>query len=267
MRPIDYDEIELMYDIEMHKPSEDFFRCWQAAGRHLQTLAQGAPLSWLKANLTPPFLEHLSFRVGNQLFFIRIEDADDRIDVPGNPGGVQMIANGCKGHACLMPMRRTGSEWAPVENGWGLINAKMSTPIDPAALVTDEEIEMTDWELHDFAVQIVRDHIEKDLGYQIMSSQGNPDVDPSIWLVGDHGPEWVVVRSVTYPDFEASLPANIAEISANCSRISPIGQFASVSVANSADAFDPSGNVPALPLWRGHQMFVRFEGLGPVSVQ
>lgn len=256
-----------MHDIEMHEPSEDFSRCWRAAGQHLQTLAQGAPLSWLKVNLTPPILEHLSFRVGNQLFFIRIEDADGQIDIPGNPNGVLSIADGCKGYACLMPMRRIGSEWVPIENGWGLIDAKMSTPIDPAALVTDEKIEMTDWELHDFAVQVVRDHIEKDLGYQLMSSQGNPDVDPSIWLVGDHGPEWVMVRAAKYPDLEASLPANIEEISENCSRLSRIGHFASVAIANSDDAFDPSGDVPALPLWRGHKMFVRFEGLGPVSVQ
>ena len=35
-------------------------------------------------------------------------------------------------------------------------------PIDPVALLTDEWIEMTDWELHDLAVQIVRDELQKD---------------------------------------------------------------------------------------------------------
>ena len=57
-----------MYPIEMHSASEEFFRCWQAAGRHIERQVQGPLLSWLKANLTPPFLEHLSFRLGNQLF-------------------------------------------------------------------------------------------------------------------------------------------------------------------------------------------------------
>jgi hypothetical protein len=255
-----------MHDIEMQKASEEFSRCWHAAGRHLQTLAQGAPLSWLKVNLTPPILEHLSFRVGNQLFFIRIEDVDGQIDIPGNPIGVLSVAAGCEGYACLMPMRRMGSDWVPTENGWGLIDAKMNTPIDPAALVTDEEIEMTDWELHDFAVQVVRDHIVKDLGHQLMSSQGNPGVDPSIWFVGDHGPEWVVVRAVTYPDLDASLPTNIGEISEYCARLSRIGHFASVAVANSDDDFESSGKAPVLPIWRGHELFFRFEGLGPVSV-
>ena len=255
-----------MHDIEMHQASEDFARCWQAAGRHLQTRAQGTPLSWLKSNLVPPFLEHLSFRVGNQLFFIRIEDTDGQMDVPGNSNGVLSVANGCNGHPCLMPMRRVGNEWVPDEPGWGLIDAKSGSAIDPATLVTDEKIEMTNWELHDFAVQVVRDYIEKKLEYQLMSSQGNPNVDPSIWFVGDKGPEWVVVRAIKYPEKEATLPPNIRDIAKSCARLSRIGHFASVAIANSDDAFDTTGGVPALPLWRGHKMFCRFEGLVPAKI-
>jgi len=51
-----------MHDIEMHEASVDFARCWQAAGRHLQTRAKGTPLIWLKSininlngNLDPLF--------------------------------------------------------------------------------------------------------------------------------------------------------------------------------------------------------------------
>jgi hypothetical protein len=89
----------------MHKASEEFARCWQAAGRHIQTQAQGPLNSGLKANLNPPFLEHLSFRLGNQLFFIRIEDQVERLDVPGSRAGVLSISEGCEGHPCIMPMR------------------------------------------------------------------------------------------------------------------------------------------------------------------
>ena len=52
-------------------------------------------------------------------------------------------------------------------------------PIDPVALLTDERIEMTDWELHDFAVQIVRGELQND-GKELMSWTGNPAVDPAI---------------------------------------------------------------------------------------
>jgi hypothetical protein len=255
-----------MYEIEMHEPSPEFAQCWSAAGRHLLACAHDTQLSWLKATLTPPFLEHMSFRVGNQLFFIRIEDVSGRLDAPGNPNGVLVVADGCNGTACLMPMRPVGNEWEPNESGWGLVGAKSGTAIDPAALVTDEQIEMTDWEVHDLAVQIVRDHLESKLGHQLMSTNGNPDVDPSIWFVGDHGPEWVVVRAVRYPALEATLPPNIDNIAEICAGLSRVGHFGSVSVANSEDAFDPGGGIPPLPLWRGHEMTVRFEGLASAKV-
>jgi hypothetical protein len=99
------------------------------------------------------------------------------------------------------------------------------------------------------------------------SSQGNPGVDPSIWFVGDQGPEWVVVRTVRYPELEATMPSNIKKIAESCARISPTGHFASVGFANDEDAFDPTGQIPALPLWRGHGTFIRFQGLAPVTLQ
>ena len=61
-----------MHEIEMSEVSEEFAKCWKAAGIHIQNQAQGGLRSWLKADLNPPFLEHLSFRLGNQLFFVRI---------------------------------------------------------------------------------------------------------------------------------------------------------------------------------------------------
>lgn len=254
-----------MSDVEMNEPSEAFIQCWQAAGQHLQSCMQGANKNWLKADLKPPFLEHLSFRIGNQLFYVRIVDVDQQTHGPGNENGLHSIAIGCQGHACLMPMRKRGQEWRPDSPGWGLINPDTRHAIDPAALVTDEKIEMTDWELHDFAVQIVRDHIVQKLDYQLMSSQGNPSVDPSIWFVGDRGPEWVIVREVRYPDREAAIPANIKKITADCSRVSQTGHFASISCASGDDAFDPSGEIPSTPLWRGHELVANFQGLVPAE--
>ncbi|MCZ8124475.1 MAG: hypothetical protein O9277_13755 [Magnetospirillum sp.] len=167
-----------MYDIEMRPASQEFARCWRAAGVHLQKMAQGE-MPWLKATLYPPFLEHFSFRMGNQLFFVRIEDVDDRLDVPGNRRGLEWIANECKGHACVMRMRRHKSEWFIEERGWGLSDLRTGRLVDPVSLISDELIEMTDWELQDFAVQVVRSYLEKQ-ERTLMSWQGNPTVNPSI---------------------------------------------------------------------------------------
>lgn len=249
-----------MFEIEMQAPTPEFKRAWSAAGLHLQTKAQGALKSWLKVNLDPPFLEHLSFRLGNQLFFMRIEDVTGRMDVPGSREGLQQVAEGCKGVACILPMQFSKGEWTPDLPGWGLVDPTTGHAIEPPGRISDERIEMTDWELHDFAVQIVRDALVKD-GKELISWHSNPHVDPSIWFVGATGPEWVIVRAARYPTKDAPLPSNWEDVARECARQSALGNFASVCVASSDDAFDPSGQIPATPLWRGHGMVVRFEGV------
>ncbi len=180
------------------------------------------------------------------------------LKAPGSRNGLLSIASGCKGYPCLMPMRRRAGIWTPQAAGWGLVDARTGKPIDPITLVSNERIEMTDWELQDFAVQIVRDHLEK-AGWKLMSWQGNPAVDPSIWFVGESGPEWVVVRAVRYPQTAAETPQGWRQIAERCARIGRVGHFASVAVANADDTFDMA-TLP-VPLWRGNGMIARFEGL------
>lgn len=69
-----------MHNIHMAEFTEEFSDCWNAAGSHIQRIAGGDLMSWLKANLAPPFLEHLSFRLGNQLFFIQLVDEDGLLE-------------------------------------------------------------------------------------------------------------------------------------------------------------------------------------------
>jgi hypothetical protein len=140
------------------------------------------------------------------------------------------------------------------------LNAETKRPIDPASLVTEKNIEMTPWEVHDLAVQVVRDQLENE-GFELMSWQGNPKVDPSIWFVGKtKKPEWVVVRSAKFPATGANRPTNWAAIANGCAKLSTNGHFASVSVASVNQPFKSSDEAP-MPLWRGHGMHVRFDGL------
>jgi len=254
---------KIMYDIEMQEMTERFYKCWHDAGEHLNKQVQGGIQSWLRAHPYPPFLEHLSFRLGNQLFFIRVEDVDHKEQGPGTLRGLQAVARGNRGHACILPMKKKyfKDEWLPTESGWGLIDAKTRLPVNPFALVTDEKIEMTDWELHDMAVQVVRDDLQNKK-YELMTWQSNPGVDPSLWFVGDSGgPEWIVVRAVQYPLNKAQRPANWQNIANECAqRLSGIGHFASVAIVSAEQPF-MSSNEPVVPLWRGYAMNVSFTGL------
>lgn len=251
-----------MYEIDMRDMSEAFFPCWNAAGIHLSKQVDGGIQSWLRAHPYPPFLEHLSFRLGNQLFFIRVEDVDGKVQGPGNPQGFITAARMANGRACILPMKRKlfGGAWVADMPGWGLLDPDTRRPIDPVALVTDQKIEMTSWEVHDMAVQVVRDHLVKQ-GFNVTFWHGHPEVDPSIWFVGNSKrPEWVVVRSAIFPAKSAERPSNWQEIAACCAKISATAHFASVALVSVNQPFKFSEEA-ALPLWRGHGMNVRFTGL------
>ena len=250
-----------MHPIEMHDFPKEFAMCWHAAGRHLNDQVDGGIKGWLKAKLAPPFLEHLSFRLGNQLFFIRLIDVDGKFDGPGSLSGLRHIAAECSGHACLMPMRRqSDGRWVADRDGWGLVDARTNRRVDPPALVTADKIEMTAWELQDFAVQIVREQLQRD-GYTLMSWQANPEVNPSIWFVGDSkGPEWVVVRAARYPATQARRPDDWEEIAAGAARTGQIGHFASVALASLEKPLAKAGGA-GVPLWRGYGMHARYVGL------
>ncbi|MBX7492058.1 hypothetical protein K3163_02410 [Qipengyuania sp. 1NDW9] len=245
----------MRFTIPSETPSPEFISMWRAAGVHLQSFFEGGLQSWLKANPHPPFLEHLSFILGNQVYFVRTEDVDDNVEVPGTRAGLRKIAEGWNGHACLMPMLQTENGWRPVQEDWGLIDLRTNHPIDPLTLATHEKIEVTDWELADFAVKVVRDWLVAE-GRSIMSSQSDPDVEPSIWFVGDEGPEWVIVRAARYPEKVAEIPDNWTSVARECAHLSHLGNFANV-------AFDCADN-PGTPIIRGEAAEAEFGGLQPL---
>ncbi|OSM07070.1 hypothetical protein [Magnetofaba australis] len=239
---------------------EEFVLCWLAAARSLQEHGDGESLNWIKDDLHAPFLEHLSFRLGNQLFFIRLEDVDQRLQIPGDPIGLNYIAESCNGVACLMPMRLREGEWTPQAPGWGLLDAKSGRSFDPVMLVSDEEIEMTDWELHDFAVQVTRARVTEKLKRPIQYYNGDPGIAPSVIFEGESGPEWIVVGAARHPQRVADKPEQIDEIIAHCKNIGDVGYFASVPVISANDGiFDPAR--ASVPLWRGHGLRYGFAGL------
>lgn len=251
-----------MYEISMDEMTPEFLECWRAAGTHLNNQVQGGINTWLRAHPFPPFLEHLSFRLGNQLFFVRVEDASGKVLGPGTVKGLMSIADCNGGHACFLPMKKKllGGAWVSELPGWGLADARTRKVVDPISLVTDEKIEMTSWELQDMAVQVVHDYLQKQCR-QMMSWQSNPEVDPAIWFIGDSGgPEWVVVRVTKYPENSAVRPANWESIARNCERLSNVGHFASVALVSTEQPFAAVGE-KTVPLYRGHGMHVRFTGL------
>ena len=248
-----------MYRVEQAEPTEEFKQAWRAAGRHIQNQADSG-FNWLRANLNPPIAEHLSFRIGNQIFFVFVEAAEFDYQVDS-----KLFESACKqanAIPCLMSMSKSLGKWQPQQQGWGFINTASSKVINPLDCVSNELIEMTDWELHDFAIQIVCSALQKK-GKNVFSKQPFREIDPSIWFEDELGLHYVVVRAARHPHTHIALPKNITDIKNSCLNISRSGFFAPVILANSENPFDPNckSNGNYLPLYRGHGIFPTYRGL------
>lgn len=250
-----------MYEVSQAPADARFHAAWQAAGQHLQRLG-GDGISWLRADLNSRLAEHLSFRLGNQLIFVYLQVAGG----VQSPSSKQLFLTACKeatALAAVMPMEPVGRTFQPAYGGWGLRDALTQAAIDPPSLVSDAKIEMSDWEVHDFAIQIVTSQIES-AGNTVLSKQPSPHIDPSIWFKDRQGPAFVVVRSGRFPLSDMPKPDNISEIAASCARLSRRGFFASVTAAN-AEQQTASSSRGSIPLFRGHGLIARFAGLEPLQ--
>ena len=121
----------------------------------------------------------------------------------------------------------------------------------------DAAIEMTDWELHDFGVQVVRTKFERE-GHTILYYNTDLDRDPQVW-VARHGRRTAcLVRTVRFPTPDAAFPyeegRRVLDLAA---RHEADALFCSVSVASMDDAFD---KIHITPLYRGRGMVVRYQG-------
>jgi hypothetical protein len=253
-----------MYPIEQSAPSPAFVEAWRFAGRDLSAQGQGA-LNWVRDHLHPPLTDHLSFRIGNQIFCILINETGSGPCSVSRAEEDRLVAF-CERHrliACRYDLRRAPDGLHAKEGaGWNLVGLPGGCPINPVALVSDERILMSAWEIHDFGLQIVRRHLA-DNNCVVTSYQNMLDLDPGVWFEKEGHLHWCMVRTVTYPETAAARPANVAIIADSCRKLSPRGYFASVTLASIDDPF--LGAQHALPLHRGHGVNARFTGLEPVT--
>jgi hypothetical protein len=134
--------------------------------------------------------------------------------------------------------------------------------------VTQEKIELTDWEVNDFAVQLVAHHLSGE-GKRVTSAVGHPDVYPQIWLEVGGSVEWMIVGAARHPSASPSLTVEICDVARHlASKGFKKGYFASVVLANVNDPFDPAAaaNGNYLPLFRGVEAVARYSGPMPINL-
>lgn len=250
-----------VYEIAVPDYPKEFEIACACAQEHVRKLGMES-IRFLGGMYSGTLTEHFSFALGNQIFFVFVT-VDGLVGFEGVAR--DMFLRNCaeaKATACVMEMRAGKAGYSPAGLGWGLEDPQTGRAIDPPSRISEELIEMSDWDVHDFAVQVVVTTLERQ-GHEIAARQSNPLIDPSIWFDDDGIRSWVMVRGVRHPAPHMPTPSDAKLFAATVKDEAVRGYFCSIRVANANDNFDPSG-ANALPLYRGHALAVGFGGLEPV---
>lgn len=210
---------------------------WHTAGVHLNTRIKDVGGRWLRAEL-PGFRDHFSFTCGNQLFFVQVLDIEGGVQPWTNLTLLDNLAREANGIACLMPMTKFAGSWRPAQSGWGLVGLADDLPLQPERHTPSEPIVISDWEVHDFGVQQVRNHLINS-GFKIQSWQSDIRIDPAVLCQKNDTTYGVVVRTSRKGPNAAPRPDNADQIAASLAKNSIVPLFVGLKIAGENDFFDP----------------------------
>lgn len=283
---------DIQYLIDRPEPSEIFLRARHIAGSQLQDQfndnnqksvnSSYEGFKWIKAELTYPSFDNLTFAYKNSVFSVVIELIDDK----GSSFTKQQKDRLLK--ACdennLIPCtfrlyfkekidnflgRLMGNkaqldyELTPLKQGWNLYDVRTSQEIAPLNLASNEKTIMSKWELSNFAIQIVRNDLEKE-GNEILSFCDLPEVNPQIWFKNKKGETgWVIVKHIKNEN-EKDYKEWVG-LEDRSPQLKPYdGYFASVQIIPS-DGWNGVSEFPT-DLCRGDGMYVNYKGLERIYV-
>ena len=237
------------HDIKVGEFSDEFLACHVDIFNKYNQLGQGY-LQWIKFVSVPTPI-HLSFRFGNQVFFVHFQDINNELDAPGHMEGFLGICERYKCFACTLPIQKSLKGWTMVNTGWGLVDAITNKVLDPFSLVSDEKIEMSEYEIHEIGVSHVHEtFLEKTMGYKVTSWFKDLGIYPSVTFINDHGEECHVFVGVSHssePYKKIDIYLDLMEAALSRRPETKI-YFARVHVVNSNDDFKS----PKMTLYRGH---------------
>ena len=273
----------MSYQIDPRDPSQEFLRARNAAGVRLQEqfkrfggrVEPQHDYRWIKADLTWPSFDHLTFAYRNQVCSILVDLVQDK-RTSLTQQDVKRCVDACTENnlvPCVFPV--DSRSFRPLKDGWNLSNIESGASIMPDDYVNDVKVEMSEWELHNFAIQIVRDDVEKNMKGSILSYCDVIGINPQIWFDDQQGNRcWVIVRNFARIDGAESTKFKGIETS-NPQLVPYDGYFAAVSVASSEPfTVDLDAKLVPLskrfdglsPIYRGDGFYVNFKGLERIYV-
>jgi hypothetical protein len=278
---------DIQYLIDRPEPSEIFLKARNMAGVQLQDQFKAnnkmsvnssyEGFKWIKAELTYPSFDNLTFAFKNTIFSVVIE----LINENGSSFTKQQkdrLLMACEENnliPCTFKLKlreRTNTflnrligdknqldyELTVLEKGWNLHDARTNQKIEPTILASNELTRMSKWELNNFAIQIVRNEIVKE-GNQILSFCDLSGVNPQIWFKNKKGETgWVIVKHIKKEnDLDYKEWIGLEDRSPQLKLYD--GYFAAVQ-------FYSMNTNSTTELFRGDEMSVKYKGLERIFV-
>lgn len=272
------------YEIDRSNPSPQFLEARNRAGLALQeqfkTLGGKLELPkdyrWIKAELTWPSFDDLTFGYRNQVFSVLVEPLRNGESLL-SPKAIERCKEAARDNhlvPCVFPIEIDSLR--PASTGWNLFHLETREPVIPEDIASDKKIPMSKWEMRNFAIQIVISHLEgEEIGARVLSFTDVLGIDPQVWFETQVGTRnWVVVRNF------AQVHGNEWENYVGLEKSNPPlraynGHFAAVAIASAeAVLYDLEGNPIPLserftgssPIFRGDSFYVNFGGLKRIYV-
>jgi hypothetical protein len=204
-------------------PPEKIVRIRQLAGQHLEqqfkyrynkNIDRHINYRWIKSEWTYPSFEHFTFAYKNKLFPVFVELIEDGKSLMSeNDINSLVVASDkynlvpCIFKTKIISLKNNKLEnhssynikndaIYPISNGWNLYDPLTNKDIIPEDLGTNLPTRLSEWELMNFSIQIVRDDIKKK-GWKIFSFCDLPEINPQIWIEDNYNRRcWVIVRNI-----------------------------------------------------------------------
>ena len=217
---------------------------------------EGEKFRWLKTEPTPLGFADFVFAYKNQVFAVIVmrEKKNEDGSSFGDPQKRSYLLQEARKNHLIPCAFFVYEEEQKSFSGksFNLRHALRYHPIDPIEKASDKLIELSDWELKNWAVSIVVQYLNQE-GYRIDFYTDDPGIAPNIWFTDENGKKcWVQVLYTMYPDNDKDFSFKKWA----SSTLEYDGYKAVVGFANAEDINSK--------LYRAKGAFVNFRGITPV---
>lgn len=172
-------------------------------------------LIWIRSDFILPSFDSFNFGYKNMVFSVLVELVNTSGRSFLNPNKRDILIKECHQNnlvPCLFKVvvkrkRETYNEreqyhdqrnyqLRPLRMGWNLYDARNNKAINPLSLASDELVKMSEWELNNIAIQIVRSRLIRE-GYEILSFCDMININPQMWFKNEWGEScWIIVKHI-----------------------------------------------------------------------